>query len=57
MSGSRSAALKLYKNLLRYGDSLKHTDQEFFLTRIRSEFEQNRHLTEAAEIQRLIEVK
>lgn len=36
---SRRAVLSLYRSLLREGDKLKYTDQEFFRSAIRKEFE------------------
>lgn len=46
----RSKVLKLYKDLLRYGENLKYTDKLYFRYRIRKNFKQNRHLIDQAEI-------
>ncbi|KOX79283.1 hypothetical protein WN51_09085 [Melipona quadrifasciata] len=46
----RQAILKLYKDLLRYGEKLKYTDKEYFRYRIRKNFEQNKHLSDQTEI-------
>jgi len=40
----------LYKELLRYGQALKYTDKQFFYRRIRSEFENNRVLTDGEKV-------
>lgn len=37
-SPSRAQILRLYKDLLRYGDSLKLTDKNYFRNRIKKEF-------------------
>ncbi|KAJ3642899.1 hypothetical protein Zmor_025647 [Zophobas morio] len=42
--------LKLYKNLLRYGQELKLTDKDYFCERIRYEFRKNRGLQEQSDI-------
>ena len=46
----RQTILKLYKDLLRYGDNLKYTDKEYFRYRIRKNFKQNKHLIDQIEI-------
>lgn len=48
--------LKLYKDLLRYGQQLKLTDKDYFCDRIRSEFHKNKSLTEESEINYNFEV-
>ncbi|XP_064210745.1 mitochondrial ribosome and complex I assembly factor AltMIEF1 [Tribolium castaneum] len=42
--------LKLYKDLLRYGQNLKFTDKDYFHKRIRREFRKNRDLTDESAI-------
>lgn len=44
------AVLKLYKQMLRYSNSLKYTDKEFYMQKIRNEFIKQRELTEPQEI-------
>ena len=39
----KSAVLTLYRLILRYGKELKFTDQQYFATRIRQEFERTRN--------------
>lgn len=46
----RNTVLKLYKDLLRYGENLKYTDKEYFRFRIRKNFKQNKHLTDQTDI-------
>lgn len=47
----RNTVLKLYKDLLRYGENLKYTDKEYFRFRIRKNFKQNKHLIDQTEIE------
>ncbi|GAU94846.1 hypothetical protein RvY_06554 [Ramazzottius varieornatus] len=54
---SRVQALKLYKNLLRYSQRLQYTDKDYFVERIRTEFEQNRDVQDQAELDRCLKVK
>ncbi|KAF7286317.1 hypothetical protein GWI33_006046 [Rhynchophorus ferrugineus] len=42
--------LKLYKDLLRYGQELKFTDKEYFQKRIKKEFKQNKVVTDETDI-------
>ncbi|XP_068898977.1 mitochondrial ribosome and complex I assembly factor AltMIEF1 [Tenebrio molitor] len=42
--------LKLYKDLLRYGQGLRFTDKDYFCNRIRREFRKNRELGDESEI-------
>lgn len=42
--------LKLYKDLLRYGQDLQFTDTRYFCKRIRNEFKRNKTLTDNKEI-------
>lgn len=46
----RQVILKLYKDLLRYGEKLKFTDKEYFRYRVRKNFKQNKHLSDQTEI-------
>jgi len=46
--------LSLYRQLLRYGQSLRFTDQQYFSQRIRQEFEKGRHLKDAADIEHAV---
>lgn len=46
----RNAILKLYKDLLRYGEELRFTDKKYYRRKIREEFKENKTLTEAADI-------
>jgi len=42
---SRQTVLKLYKNILRYGETLRFTDKKYFIHRIRTAFKDNKNLT------------
>ncbi|XP_035723440.1 MIEF1 upstream open reading frame protein-like [Vespa mandarinia] len=46
----RITILKLYKDLLRYGEQLRFTDKKYYRQKIREEFKQNKNLTEVADI-------
>ncbi|CAD7087952.1 unnamed protein product [Hermetia illucens] len=48
---SRQQVLKLYKHLIRYGHQLKYTDKNYFLSRIRDEFRENKDLKDPKEIE------
>lgn len=48
--------LKLYKNLLRYGEQLKLTDKQYFAKRIKKEFKTNKGITDETEISFKFEV-
>lgn len=50
-SPSAREILQLYRNLLRYGKQLKHTDRKYFQKRVREEFNQNKDLTHETDIQ------
>lgn len=50
----RLSALNLYKNLFKYGRSLQLTDKEYFLKRVRQEFQQNKELSEESLIKHQI---
>lgn len=47
---TRSAILRLYKDLLRYGESLKFTDKDYFRRSIRKSFKNNKNLIDEASI-------
>lgn len=47
---TRQQILKLYKDLLRYGETLQYTDKDFFTKKIRKEFKKNRSLEDTSEI-------
>lgn len=47
---SRHAVLRLYKNILRYGQHLRFTDKEYFRYRVRKAFKDNKSLTDEAAI-------
>lgn len=47
---SRRAILSLYKDILRYGETLSFTDKKYFKYRIRASFRDNKDLTEEKEI-------
>ncbi|XP_053983573.1 uncharacterized protein LOC128878922 [Hylaeus volcanicus] len=46
----RQTILKLYKDLLRYGDTLKYTETKYYKNKIRSSFKENKCLTNQADI-------
>ncbi|CAH0555824.1 unnamed protein product [Brassicogethes aeneus] len=46
----RIQILKLYKDLLRYGQQLKLTDKKYFEERIKTEFRKNIGLTDEKDI-------
>jgi len=48
-------ATGLYKQLLRYGQQLELTDQQYYFRRIRSEFQKNRNETDPKLIKHQIE--
>ncbi|XP_011338623.2 uncharacterized protein LOC105280095 [Ooceraea biroi] len=41
---SRQAVLKLYKDILRYGETLRFTNKKYFQYRIRTAFKDNKDL-------------
>ncbi|KZC14421.1 hypothetical protein WN55_06879 [Dufourea novaeangliae] len=53
----RQVVLRLYKDLLRYGENLKYTDKRYFRTRIRNSFRGNKELTDQAQIDFQLKVK
>lgn len=52
----RRSILKLYKDLLRYGENLKYTDKKYFRQRIRENFKQNKCITDQIEIEFQLQV-
>lgn len=57
MSTRQLEVLRLYKNLLKYSQTLKYTDVDFYLTRIKQEFAKGKLLENDDEIARQIAVK
>ena len=53
---SRQKVLCLYKQLIRTANSLKYSDKDYFLKRIRQEFENNRYLSNPVEVQACVKV-
>ncbi|XP_055530356.1 MIEF1 upstream open reading frame protein [Wyeomyia smithii] len=55
MTGStvttKQLVLRLYRDLRRYGSQLRYTDRDYYLERIRFEFEQKRDITDPSEIE------
>ena len=47
---SRQEVLKLYRELINYSKTLKYTDKDYYLTRVKKEFIQNKHLESEEEI-------
>ncbi|XP_047481934.1 MIEF1 upstream open reading frame protein-like [Penaeus chinensis] len=50
-SPSRQQVLQLYRALLQYGRTLEFTDQDYFMQRIRKEFQKNKTLVSSEEKQ------
>ncbi|XP_062561544.1 uncharacterized protein LOC134225466 isoform X2 [Armigeres subalbatus] len=48
---SHRLIIRLYRDLRRYGSQLQLTDQQYFLQRVRREFDQNRNLNDPKEIE------
>ncbi|XP_065073434.1 mitochondrial ribosome and complex I assembly factor AltMIEF1 [Ochlerotatus camptorhynchus] len=48
---SNRLILRLYRDLRRYGSQLQFTDQEYFLQRVRREFDQHRDLSDPKKIE------
>ncbi|XP_053686043.1 mitochondrial translation release factor in rescue-like [Sabethes cyaneus] len=48
---TKQLVLRLYRDLRRYGSQLQYTDREYFLKRIRWEFQQKREITDLNEIE------
>lgn len=51
-----SRILKLYKDLLRYGEELTLTDKNYYRLRIKTEFKKNKNLQDDNEINFCFEV-
>ena len=49
--------LRLYRDLLKYSQTLKYTDVEFYLKRIKEEFSKGKTLENEEDIVRQIAVK
>lgn len=47
---SRQAVLKLYKDILRYGETLKFTNKNYFRYRIQTAFKNNKDLSDEVAI-------
>jgi len=56
MEYSRLAVLNIYKSLLRYGDSIRLTEKEYYLRVIRQEFKKHCSVVNPEERARLIQV-
>ena len=52
-SSTRSIALSLYRQLLRYGEKLYYTDKQYFNERIRGEFVKHKNLSDNKLIDKL----
>ncbi|XP_055593656.1 MIEF1 upstream open reading frame protein [Uranotaenia lowii] len=48
---TKRLVLRLYRDLRRYGSQLQFTDRDYFLRRIRQEFDQSRSLTDPKDIE------
>ncbi len=57
MSTRQLEVLRLYRDLIRYSQTLKYTDVTFYLTRIKQEFAKGKSLENEDEIVRQIAVK
>ncbi|XP_071630049.1 mitochondrial ribosome and complex I assembly factor AltMIEF1-like isoform X2 [Temnothorax longispinosus] len=47
---SRQAVLRLYKDILRYGETLRLTNKKYFRYRIQTAFRNNKNLSDEATI-------
>lgn len=47
----RRAVLTLYKKLMRYSNSLKFTDKDYYCARVRGEFRKNRQVADNSAVQ------
>ncbi|RWS00373.1 uncharacterized protein B4U79_07380 [Dinothrombium tinctorium] len=50
MAIGKREVLNLYKQLIRYSNTLRFTDKTFYLQKVRKEFEKNRTLVDASEV-------
>lgn len=57
MPSRQLEVLRLYRDLLQYSKTLKYTDVDFYLTRIKQEFAKGKVLEDENEIMRQIAVK
>ena len=56
MSSRQLEVLRLYRDLLRYSQTLKYTDVNFYLTRIKQEFAKGKTLENEDDVLRQIAV-
>lgn len=56
MSLARTNILRLYRDLIAHGNSLKLTDKSYYLTYIRKQFDKNKELIDQNKIERVFEV-
>ena len=56
MSSRQLEVLRLYRDLLRYSQTLRYTDVNFYLTRIKQEFAKGKTLENEDDILRQIAV-
>ncbi|XP_046414391.1 MIEF1 upstream open reading frame protein [Neodiprion virginianus] len=47
----RIKVLRLYKDLLRYGQNLRYTDQELFKNKIKGNFRRSKDLSDVKDIE------
>ena len=57
LSTRQREVLRLYRDLLKYSETLKYTDVDFYLTRIKQEFAKGKLLENEEDISRQIAVK
>lgn len=50
MAANRTQVLRLYKDLVRYSDTLVYTDKQFYLKKARDEFRRNKDLQDQKDI-------
>ena len=48
---SQRKIILLYRDLLKYGRNLQLTDKEYFISRVKNEFKQNKNLEDPTEIE------
>lgn len=53
---SRQIVLRLYKDILRYGDTLKFTNKKYFRYRIRTAFKDKKDLSDETAINHYMKV-
>ena len=54
---SRTQVLRLYKDILRYGEELKYTNKTYFKNRVKNEFLSAKSAKDNKEIDNLYQVK